>query len=64
MTAAESLSQRFERMASEGLVDVKFYLRNLEEAATVQVCHEVDSLYKALDRGEYASLDFQDSQIR
>jgi hypothetical protein len=55
------LAERFEGMAADGLVDVKFYLRNLREAATEQVCREVNSLYAALDRGDCARLDFKDS---
>jgi len=57
----ESLSERFDKMKAEGLVDVKFYLRNLDEAAVEAVCAEVSALYEAVERGETSKLDFKDT---
>lgn len=55
------LAGRFNTMAADGLVDVKFYLRNLDEAAGELVCNEVNRLYDSLDKGECVPLDFRDS---
>lgn len=55
------LAQRFQGMASEGLSDVKFFLRNLDEALKNQVCGEVELVYEAFEAGNCASLDFRDS---
>ena len=54
-----SLADRFRQKQEEGLVDIKFYLRNKSEAASEQICREVNSLYAAIDRGEWAPLDFK-----
>lgn len=61
-TECLKLAARFERMAAdEGLRDVKFFVRNADEAAAESVCEEVNRLYAAVDRGEEADLDFRDS---
>ena len=54
-----SLADRFREKQRAGLVDVKFYLRNKSEAASEQICREVNALYDAIDRGEFAPLDFK-----
>lgn len=59
-TECQKLADRFERLAGEGLLDVKFYVAG-REAVTEQVCREVNRLYEALDRNESAELDFKDS---
>lgn len=57
----ENLAARYGYMAANnGLVDVKFFLRNAGEATTEQVCREVEALYAALDRGDSEILDFGD----
>ena len=56
-----TLADRFERMAAEGLVDVKFFLRNLDEAASEMVCKEVNRLYEALENKEAVPLNFKDT---
>lgn len=55
------LAARFEKMAADGLVDVKFFVRNIDEASPDSVCEEVLRLYEAVDRGEEFELDFGDS---
>ncbi len=60
-TECEKLAERFSRMAKEGLRDVKFFVRNTDEASTEAVCKEVNRLYEAVDRGEESVLDFKDS---
>ena len=57
----DKLAAHFEKMAAQGLVDAKFYLRNLDEAVTEQVCREVNRLYGAIEMGEQVPLDFKDS---
>ena len=59
-TECQNLANRFEKMAGDGLLDVKFYVAG-REAVTEQVCREVNRLYEALERGESAELDFKDS---
>lgn len=56
----QELAHRFEKMAADGLLDVKFYVA--DEATTELVCREVTRLYDALDAGEFAPLDFKDSR--
>jgi hypothetical protein len=60
LSARDTLAKRYEAMAEhQGLVDVKFFLRNTEEATTEQVCREVCDMYDALDNGESKPLVFQ-----
>ena len=57
---SKKLAARFEKKAADGLVDVKFFLRNPDEATTELVCGEANRLYDAVDRGEAEVLDFRD----
>lgn len=59
-SARETLAVRYDRMAADGLQDVKFFLGNAGEATTEQVCREVNALYDALGRGDFEILDFGD----
>lgn len=61
MSQCQTLAVRFERMAADGLLDVKFFIRNQDEATAEAVCAEVSALYAAVDRGEETPLDFKDS---
>lgn len=61
-THCTELEARFERMASDGLLDVKFFVRNAQEATPDLLCEEVSRLYAAVDRGEATPLDFKDSK--
>jgi hypothetical protein len=63
-SARESLANRYANMKLEGLVDVKFLLRNRDEATTEQVCREVEAMYAALERGDSKVLDFNDKTIQ
>lgn len=60
-TAKQQLADRFERKTAEGLVDVKFFLRNVAEATTDQVYEDVNGLYEAFERGDCRPLVFSDS---
>lgn len=61
-THCTDLATRFSDLEGRGLVDVKFFVRNLDEASTEQVCSEVNALYAALDAGKSEALDFRDSK--
>lgn len=45
-----ALADLFETKKADGLLDVKFYLVDTEEASYEQVCQEVENLYAALER--------------
>ncbi|MBO9099965.1 MULTISPECIES: hypothetical protein [unclassified Rhizobium] len=55
------LAARFDKMAADGLLDVKFFVRNTDEATAEGVCEEVSRLYEAVARGEEEALDFRDA---
>lgn len=59
-TECQKLADRFEKLAGEGLLDVKFYVA-ASEAVTEQVCREANRLYEALEHDESVELDFKDS---
>ena len=54
------LAIRFEEKAARGLRDVKFFLHNIEDVETEEVCREVNRLYVAMDEGKFNLLDFGD----
>ena len=60
LSERETLAARYENMAANGLVDVKFFLRNGAEAAGEHVCREDHAIYEALDRNEFKPLVFGD----
>ncbi|GGZ23232.1 hypothetical protein GCM10011273_05220 [Asticcacaulis endophyticus] len=62
MTECMTLASHFKDLAKQGLVDVKFYVRNLDEAVSEQVCSEVNALYAARSAGKIKALNFEDSR--
>ena len=60
----KKLADRFEEKAAEGLLDVKFFVRNADEAMSETVCREVNRLYDAVARGDAEALDFMDASSR
>jgi hypothetical protein len=58
----KKLAARFNEKAAEGLLDVKFFVRNPDEAMAEAVCREVNRLYDAVERGEASPLDFADGR--
>lgn len=58
--ACQDLANRFKTKAAAGLLDVKFYIQNREEAGPEEVCHEVVGLYEAIDAGKAEALDLGD----
>ncbi len=61
-TECQSLKERFQEKAKQGLVDVKFFVANPSEAVTEDVCLEVNRMYAAVDKGNMRPLDFNDSR--
>jgi hypothetical protein len=57
----DDLAHRFEKMSSEGLLDVKFFLDTSDEATQSVVCAEVNLLFAAIDASEHYALDFRDA---
>ena len=58
----ERLSSRYAKQKEkEGLVDVKYYLRNTDDAVTEQVCRDVNKLYESVEKGGAVGLKFKDS---
>jgi hypothetical protein len=60
-TECERLTDRFNAMRNNGLVDVKFFLRNTDDATKDAVCAEVNAMLDAVDAGECVKLEFNDS---
>lgn len=58
-----ALTERFAGMARAGVVDVKFFIRNIEEATTEVVCDEITALLDARERGDTTPLVFGDEAI-
>jgi hypothetical protein len=58
--AKQLLADRFERKTAEGLKDVKFFLRHVDESTTDQVYEDVNGLYEAFERGDCRPLTFND----
>lgn len=54
------LAARFAKKAEAGLLDVKFFLQNREEAGAEEVCQEVNALYDAVDNNHAKPLDLGD----
>ncbi len=57
----EKLARRVESMAAQGLVDVKFFVKDLDGATPQQVCAEINAIYDAVERGNCRPLEFNDS---
>ena len=56
------LTSRLSTMAADGLLDVKFFVRNPDEAMAESVCREANRLFEAVERNEAAVLDFRDGR--
>ena len=62
-TECAKLADRFVQMEGQGLVDVKFLLRNTDEATAEDVCREVTDMLDAFERNEAVKLDFKDAVV-
>lgn len=60
ITACESVEAIYAEKKASGLVDVKFYVGNISEAAREVVCEEVLNLERAIEAGDYSPLIFND----
>ena len=58
------LADRFAAKAEAGLLDVKFYFQNREEAGEEEACAEVNRLYDAVEGGKATPLDLGDLNWR
>jgi len=50
--ASDCLRETFKAKVAEGLVDMKFYLSNVDEATTEDVCAEVNAMLDAIQSGD------------
>ena len=64
MTSAEKLAALYEQKAAAGLLDVKFLVRGLSEAATEEICQDIVSLHQAVADSKVERLDFGDRRWR
>ena len=63
MTAKERFAARCAQMAANGCVDIKVsLLEDLTGATEESVCAELESIFDALEKGQYAALNFNDSR--
>lgn len=58
-----ALSERFANKANSGVVDVKFFIKNIEEATTDVICAEITALLDARERGDSTPLRMNDGTI-
>ncbi len=59
-TECQKLVANYAEKRKNGLLDVKFFLLNTDEALKEELCAEVNRLDDALDRGDYVELIFHD----
>lgn len=48
----QALVKRLEKLADDGVVDVKFCLRQSEDGSVEDACREVNQMLQALEDGE------------
>ena len=58
----EALTDRFGSLREQGLVDVKFLLRNADGATVEQVCGDVNAMMDEILSERATSFTFRDSQ--
>lgn len=61
MTACDEVRELYERKRANGLVDAKFYVGSVREAAQEVVCGELLRLEKAIEDKKFRPLVFNDS---
>lgn len=59
-TECEALVERYKQKQAQGLIDVKFFVRNAEEALKEEICEEVNRLDDAIEEGNCVPLVFND----
>ena len=57
---SEQLAALYERKAAAGLLDAKFFIRRLNEAATDEICRDILNFNEAIEDGKAKPLDFGD----
>lgn len=63
-TSCSVLASSFAEKAANGLIDIKFYLQNRDEAGVEDVCMEVNGLYGAVTAGRAEPLNLGDFSWR
>jgi hypothetical protein len=58
--ACDQLAALYKQKARDGLIDVKFFLTNIDGAPKEAVCAEALRFEEAIERGDIAPLDFND----
>lgn len=60
MDCTTELAALYERKAAAGLLDAKFFVRRIDEAATEEICRDILRFDHAIAEGRVRSLDFGD----
>lgn len=55
-----TLAERYRKSATEGVIDVKFLLKNEEDFGQEEAIAEDKRLYKSFSEGNFKELDFGD----
>ena len=59
----DKLSQQFAKQREqEGLIDVKYFIRNTDAAVMEDVCRDVNRLHDAVAKGHSITFRFNDSR--
>ena len=62
MDKCTELQNRFDEMKAEGLVNVKFFLHNTDDAVLEEVCSEVLAMLDAEASGDALEFSFHDGR--
>ncbi len=60
----ENLTRLYEEKRSQGLVDVKFLHKNLDEGSPLQVQQDLLKIHRAIADGKVSKLDFGDLRLK
>ncbi|MGO9485687.1 MAG: hypothetical protein ACLPX9_14045 [Rhodomicrobium sp.] len=60
-TQRKALRATFDELQTSGLTDIKFFLVNIAEATTEDVCRDVNSFLSAICEGKTVDHDWNDS---
>lgn len=59
-TACKPLADHLSARKANGLVDIKFYVHNADQATVEKACAEAAKLFEAIERGEGKPFKFDD----
>lgn len=60
MSAIKELQEFYEKKAAAGLLDVKFDLRNIQDASVEDIAKDILALERAIQDGKVRRLNFGD----